>query len=238
MTSNHRVPGSSPGECTNYIVVSASGLHCFPCSGAERFGLSFRPLAFTAFRAVARKDLDCRFGLRPHQGSSPCELCPFATHTFRMTSLPAQKFETLTKPEFCDLLIVAVSNRVAQFKTDLASQSSSMSSINLEFYLEGQTKLISKWGELGRYIERNRDRTSSKIEDGALVKLSSGKAVRWIYIFNLESAVEVFGEKVEINDGCLSGYSSIKDAVVGDSLKLLGDERGLPDLDIKILRIL
>lgn len=155
-----------------------------------------------------------------------------------MTSFPAQKFETLTKREFCDLLIVAVSNRVAQFEADLASQSSSLSSINLEFYLEGQTKLISKWRAMGRYIERNKDRTSSKIEDGALVKLSSGKAVRWIYVFNLDSEVEVFGEKIEINDGSLYGYSSIKDAVVGDSLKLLGDERGLPDLDVKILRIL
>jgi hypothetical protein len=113
-----------------------------------------------------------------------------------------------------------------------------MNSINLEFYLEGQTKLISKWRAMGRYIERNRDRTSNKIEDGALVKLLAGKSVRWIYIFNLESEVEVFGEKIEINDGSLYGYSSIKDAVVGDSLKLWGDERGRPDLDIKILRIL
>lgn len=153
-----------------------------------------------------------------------------------MINSPIDKLE---KNEFYKLLISAALEKLGQFEADRDAQYSLMSENNLKFYLENQKKLIQHWRSFIDFLKKNINQKSNKVINGSLVQISANNLVQWICIFKFHSTLIIQGETVQIDDGTFGRCSgSILNATVGNTIKLLGDERGITDLNIQILRIL
>jgi hypothetical protein len=143
------------------------------------------------------------------------------------------------RTELYMLLMNAASEKLSHFETEYANQASTLTENNLKFYLENQNRLIEHWRNFLNFLKYNINHRSQKVQDGSLVQISTGKSIQWICIFKLDSELEILGEIVQINDGSLGRLSgSTMNAAVGDNIKLIGDGRGISDLNVKILRIL
>lgn len=146
---------------------------------------------------------------------------------------------TPNKIEILQKLEKVVSIKIENFEKDIQELAPTMNENNLPFFLKNQEQLIQKWRQFGTYLKKHKNQNSSRVEDGALVNISGYSFADWVYIYKLNTSVEIDGMTVAINDGCLEhNQGSLYGSRVGDVVNLRGDERGIPNLTIRILAVL
>jgi hypothetical protein len=143
------------------------------------------------------------------------------------------------KIEILQKLEKLIAIKIEGFEKDIQKLAPTMNENNLAFFLKGQEQLIQKWRQFAIYLKKHKNQHSSRVEDGALIKISGYSFAEWIYIYKLSTSMEIDGITVTIDDGCLEHtQGSLFGSRVGDVINLQGDGRGIPDLTIRILAVL
>jgi hypothetical protein len=145
----------------------------------------------------------------------------------------------INKTDFVAILIKLAISQIEKSETDRQNAVTCMSENNLAHYLEGQDKMIQNWRQLVSHLQKHQSKASSRVEDGALVKISGGALAEWIYIYKLKTTLNVEGIKVAIDDGQLGRVTgSIHGAAAGDKIELVGDGRRISNIHVQILKVL
>ncbi len=145
----------------------------------------------------------------------------------------------ITKSEFISSLSKIVLSKIDELQRELQNNIGNMSDNNRTHFQKTQEGLVQNWRKLMSDLKKFQTHSSTKIEDGALVKVSGYPDAEWIFIYKFQSSVLIEGVKIEIDDGKLGRVTgSIHGAHAGDQVKLAGDQRGICDLKLMILKVL
>jgi hypothetical protein len=147
--------------------------------------------------------------------------------------------DILSKSELVSIMTLATLTKIEDLERDRLEKLNQMNEANLPYYLEAQDQTIKNWRQFLKQLQKYKNQQSSCVEDGALVKVSGYPASKWVFIFKFRSTLSVEGTTVTIDDGQLGRLKgTLCGARPGDTISLMGDERGLSDMTVQVLKVL